>query len=282
MPHGLFRFHVFSRTAPAPHPYDQIEGQVRLDFIEEKTRAWLEEQKTRLGAPPDAAPETLMAAAAVREGLDREPGFVAKEETFRRWVLADEAFYRDEQLWPTAEQLSTARQSEGEKLARLRLLVAVLPTQTDRTAMLTTAGEIAERLSTAERPLELLAQLPERFPAIRLEPLGPLSQEELRPLSLLYEATQGLRAGAWRGPVPLPVQEIAPALAERSYGTARSYKALAFIGVVAREEPSDDELRRELMRRMRWDLSAGADAFLAKLGPRWQIELLPPAGVAGP
>lgn len=282
MPHGLFRFHVLGRTAPAPHPFEQIEGQVRLDFIEEKARIWLEEQKARLGVSPDAAAEPILAAAAIREGLDREPAFRLKEESFRSWLLADEAFYRDEQLWPTAEQLSAARRSEGEKLARLRLLVAILPTQADRMTALANAGRLAEQLASAERPLELLAQVPERFPGARLEQLELLKHEELRPLPLLYEATQGLRAGSWRGPVPLPVAAIAPALTARSYGPARSYKALTFIGVLAREEPSEDELRRELMRQLRWQLSGGADTFLDALGARWQIELLPPAAATGP
>ncbi len=274
-PVGLYRARVLRRRAPMLLPLARVAPQIRRRLGRERLAELQAEAvadlRRRLAAmvPEDADENTLLVAAARHKGLDHEPAFAAEEADFKRFALADRAFYSDAEIQPADEQLAR-RLAAPETAARYReqqWLLAVTQVLDDRYATLRAARGTAAELAAAPDAAGFLRDLAERDARFHVQQLGPYRIRNLRrEHPALYELAAELEPGRFKGPFAYRGDPGAD-------GKAGS-GGLAFLLLESVRDASLDEVRDELLKDFRGRMAGDLDVFLATFGRRWDFEVL--------
>ncbi len=273
-PIGLYWARVLRREDPVLLPFERVERQIRHRLGRERLERLQAEELARLrrrlgdAAGEDAGEESLLAAAARAEGLDRDPDFEAETRSFERFALADRAFYLDTEILPDDEQLARqlAEPATAARYRRSRWLLAVTRVQGDRDATLESARETAAGLAAAPEPASFLRRLGDGDSRFQVRELGPLTFRELRRRHpALGKVAAELEPGAWRGPFPYREDP------DEAGGSGLS--GLAFLFLEAVRDPSLAEVRDDLLKDFRGRMAASQELFLATFGRRWEFEV---------
>jgi len=285
-PHGLFRLRVLSRHGAGPRPLAEVSEQVRREIAERNLRQWEEAERFRLDKRSRAGIDEILAAAAERAGDTAGPAFRATLAAAKVRLLAELALRADHEALPSKEDLEQERQARSSELEDWVLLVFVLPAA-DSDAGYGRAGEIAEALTAGAAHLPAtLAALPNSFPELRVEQVGPLRRRTLEELSPeIGRALAGTQVGSWRGPIPLASEGLwhllqkpvsagseVPGAAAGSNGSPRS---LAFVALLGATLPPLGQLREELLTPFVEELSSGGVRCRTLLGQRFGLEIMP-------
>jgi len=267
---GLFWTRVLRRATSVQVPFESAERRIRRLLAAEKVEKWEEEErdrlKQRLGNRSDnESLEHLFAAAARAEGLDREPGEVAKEGLARRWRLANEAFYRDPGSLPSDEEL--ARHLEQPRTAgryqQYRVLLAVIRDK-DRSAAIARASEVRAEMKSSTEPGSVLRRLAENDLEISVDELGPLTFGALRRRHrAVSEIVEKLEPGNWKGPFAFAGPVDNDPVTRPAFVVFESVAAATV-----------EQARQGLYKEFRSRLSGDVNLYGKTLGSRWDLEFV--------
>lgn len=278
---GLFLIRVDARVPGSVLAFEDVADSIRQQLWRADVTAWKAEAAEALRREFDSSgpvsDDSLLAAAARNEGLDRADALVSSMRDWESWRLADLALFADERIVPNPDRiLDRIREDPKMRSEYLRFSVSlvVFDAASNRAGAIRGAEKLMRRLAAGEVGQVLLAEDPVRQ-TIRLT---DLHRSDLDRIHRGLEASlAGAEPGSSYGPFPVPrPTQVFLEDPRGSFSRCLDLPSGVIIAVLdSTRLPEPQELVREVQRDIR--ASIGSCGSLERwLGPLWHLEILTP------